>query len=74
MDNNRIKEFVRLAYKALEEKKASDITIIDISKLSVVADYFIIASADNIRQTTALCDKIVTFDLIIRQSSKDSII
>ena len=58
MDNNSIKEFVRLAYKALEEKKASDITIIDISKLSVLADYFIIASADNIRQTTALCDNV----------------
>ncbi len=53
-----IKELVKLAYNALDEKKASDISIIDISKLSVVADYFIVASADNIRQTAALCDNV----------------
>ena len=53
-----IKETVKLAYKALDDKKASDITIIDISSLSVVADYFIIASADNIRQTGALADNV----------------
>ena len=53
-----IKELVKLAYNALDEKKASDISIIDISKLSVVADYFIVASADNIRQTAALSDNV----------------
>lgn len=51
-------EIVKAAYKALEDKKASDISVIDISRLSVVADYFIIASADNIRQTSALCDNV----------------
>ena len=58
MENSSIKEAVKLAYKALDEKKASDITIIDISQLSIVANYFIIASADNIRQTSALCDNV----------------
>lgn len=57
-DINDIKETVKLAYQALEDKKASDITIIDISSLSVIADYFIIASADNIRQTGALADNV----------------
>ena len=57
-ESRDIKEIVRLAYKALDEKKAADITIIDISSLSVVADYFIIASADNIRQTAALADNV----------------
>ncbi len=57
-DIKDIKETVKLAYQALEDKKASDITIIDISSLSVVADYFIIASADNIRQTGALADNV----------------
>ena len=47
--DERVKELVKICYKALSEKKASDITVIDISELSVVADYFIIASADNIR-------------------------
>ncbi len=54
----RVKNLVKAAYAALEEKKATDISIIDISSLSVVADCFIIASADNIRQTAALADNV----------------
>ena len=57
-EEKNIKDIVRLMYEALDEKKVSDITIIDISGLSVVADYFVIASADNIRQTAALCDNV----------------
>ena len=53
---NDVKELVKLAYDALEEKKAQDITVLDISNVSVIADYFIIASADNERQVSALCD------------------
>jgi len=49
---------VKLAVAALEDKKASDISVIDISGLSIVADCFIIASAENIRQTAALCDHV----------------
>ena len=52
------RELVRLSYDALNEKKATDITVIDITGLSVVADYFIIASADNVRQAEALCDNV----------------
>ena len=51
-------DIVKAIYRGLEEKKASDISIIDISALSVVADYFIIASADNARQTAALSDNV----------------
>ena len=51
-------EIVKAVYKALDDKKAADISVIDICALSVVADYFIIASADNIRQTAALCDNV----------------
>lgn len=54
----RTADIVKLAVKALEDKKASDISIIDISSLSVVADCFVIASADNVRQTAALCDNV----------------
>lgn len=54
----RTADIVKLAVKALEDKKATDISVIDISKLSVVADCFVIASADNIRQTAALCDNV----------------
>ena len=52
------KEVLKSIYNALEEKKASDISIIDISSLSVVADYFVIASGDSTRQTAAICDNV----------------
>lgn len=56
--DNETREKIKLAVKALEDKKASNISIIDISGLSVIADCFIIASAENIRQTAALCDNV----------------
>ena len=55
---NVSKEMVKLAVKALEEKKASDISVIDIGSLSTIADYFVIASGENIRQTEALYDSV----------------
>ncbi len=50
------KEMVKLAYSALEDKKGEDIKIIDISKVSVIADYFIIASGTNRNQVQTLVD------------------
>ncbi len=58
MTDNKIKELVKLAYKTLDSKKASDISVLDIHELSVIADYFIVASADNLRQTVAMCDEL----------------
>lgn len=52
------KEIARLAIEALEEKKAEDIKIIDISELSVIADYFIIAGGTNRSQIQALSDNV----------------
>ena len=43
-------EMVRLACKALDEKKALDIKVIDIHEVSVIADYFVIASGSNLNQ------------------------
>ena len=42
-----VKEMARLAINAMEDKKAEDIRVIDISQVSVLADYFIIASGSN---------------------------
>ena len=42
----------------LEEKKAGDIIALDISEISTLADYFILASADNARQLDALEDAV----------------
>lgn len=46
----------RLAIEALEDKKAEDIKTIDISEVSVLADYFIIANGTNSSQIQALAD------------------
>ena len=56
MTDNKTKEFVVLAVEALEDKKAEDIVIIDISEVSVIADYFIIAGGNNKSQIQALSD------------------
>ena len=39
---NKSLEMARLAIEALEDKKAEDIKVIDISEVSVIADYFIL--------------------------------
>ena len=48
----------RLAYKALEDKKAEDIRVINIEKVSVLADYFLIASGMNKNQVQAMADNV----------------
>lgn len=52
------REMARLAHKALSEKKGEDIRIIDISGVSVLADYFIIANGSNENQVRALVDNV----------------
>lgn len=51
-------EMIKLAYHALSDKKAEDIEIIDISEVSVIADYFIIASGANSNQLQAMQDAV----------------
>jgi len=50
------KKMTRIAVQALEDKKAEDLTILDISGVSVIADYFIIASGNNRNQVQAMAD------------------
>lgn len=52
------KEMAKLAIHALEDKKAEDIKIIDISHVSVIADYFIIANGTNTNQIQAMSDNV----------------
>ncbi|MDD3252269.1 MAG: ribosome silencing factor [Lachnospiraceae bacterium] len=52
------KEMVKLAIKALEDKKGEDIRVIDIRKVSVMADYFLIASGSNTNQVQAMTDSV----------------
>lgn len=55
---NKSFEMARLAIKALEDKKAEDIKVIDIREVSVLADYFIIAGGSNRSQIQTLCDNV----------------
>ncbi len=52
------KEMAKIAINALEDKKANDIKILDISDVSVLADYFIIASGSNRNQVQAMADEV----------------
>lgn len=52
------KKLCSLAIEALEDKKAEDISVIDIQEVSVMADYFLIASGSNRSQIQALCDSV----------------
>lgn len=55
---NQSKEMTKLAVDALEDKKAEDIRIIDISEVTVMADYFIIASGTSSNQLQAMVDNV----------------
>ena len=52
------KEMAKIAVASLEEKKAKDVKILDISDVSVLADYFIIASGSNRNQVQAMADEV----------------
>lgn len=55
---NISKEMARIAYNALDDKKAEDIVVIEVGQVSVLADYFIIANGTNASQVTALVDAV----------------
>ena len=52
------KEIAKNAFMFLDEKKAIDIKIIDISQISVIADYFIICGGSNSRQVQAIAENV----------------
>ena len=57
-ENERIENLVKTAFEAIDDKKGEDIRILDISKVSVIADYFIIAHGNNINQVQSICDEV----------------
>lgn len=52
------REMTKLVIEALEDRKAVDIRVIDISEVSVLADYFVIAGGTNRSQIQALADSV----------------
>lgn len=57
-NNEMIKKIAKEAVLALDDKKGEDIKIIDISEVSVIADYFIIASGNNQNQIQRMADEV----------------
>lgn len=56
---SRAREMAAIAVNALEEKKAVDIRILDIEKVTDIADLFIIASGSNKNQVQAMTDEVI---------------
>lgn len=59
-----------------DEKKAKDIVILDISRVSIMADYFVICSVDTPTQLKALSDVVLLdlkkkFDRVPKGEQKD---
>ena len=52
------REKAELAVEALEEKKAEDVRILDVSSLTEIGDYFVLASANNKNQLEAMVDAV----------------
>ena len=52
------KMMAQIVCKAIDDKKGQDIKIIDIHNVSVIADYFVIASGTNSNQVQAIVDNV----------------
>ncbi|WP_031513206.1 ribosome silencing factor [Desulfofalx alkaliphila] len=54
-----IQQIVDVARNAAEEKKAQDITVLNISGISVICDYFVICSGQTGIQVKAIAENII---------------
>ena len=55
---NQANTMAKVIYDALDEKKGADIKIIDISTVSTIADYFVIATGNSNSQVSALVENV----------------
>ena len=53
-----IKALLPVIQSAMLDKKADKIKILDISKISTIADYFVITNGDNVNQVQAIVDSV----------------
>ena len=53
-----IKDYISIARNAIEDKKGTDIKVLNISKISPLADYFVLATGNNINQLHAMADEV----------------
>ena len=52
------KNALKTAYEAIADKKGENTRIIDISGVSVIADYFIVTNGNNVNQVKAIADSV----------------
>jgi ribosome-associated protein len=57
--NDPIHHRVQTAVTAALDKKALDLDVLEVTELTSIADYFILCSATNERQTQAIADSVV---------------
>lgn len=53
------KSILATVVKAADSKRAGDIVALDVSQVSLMADYFVITDANSIRQVQAIADAVV---------------
>ena len=53
-----MKDVLRIALKAVDDKKAVDIVVLDISSVATFANYFLLCSGDSSRQIHAIVDEV----------------
>jgi len=58
MENSKpnLLDAVKAAYKAIDDKMGEDVVILDIREVSIISEYFIIASANNSNQLKAIAE------------------
>ena len=54
----RIKDMLKIAYDAVDEKKGYSIKVLDLSGLTTIADYFILVTGTSSSQITAIQDNV----------------
>ena len=68
-------EIAKTAVKLLDDKKAQDIVVLDVGKLTSLGDYFVICSGTSSTQVKALADeldeKMKTFGIKSRRVEND---
>lgn len=53
-----MRDILNTIYTQMDEKQAEDIRILSVSKITSIADYFVICSADNERKVKAIADAV----------------
>ncbi len=54
----KTKDFLKIVVDILDKKKAKNIKIIKIDKLTTLCDYFVVVDSDNVRHVKSLVDAV----------------